>query len=335
MMDLAFRRMMKRKRVVIIGAGELGSRHLQSLAKSEFDVHLQVVDPSPAALALAETRFHEIPKNAHILDVDFFSDLSSLNENLDFAIIATNSDIRLKVLSDLLNSKKVATLLLEKVLFTSVDELEAAQALIEKKQVRAYVNCPKRGYPSTELIRERILGCDSLEYQVTGENWGLGCNAIHFIDTMSTYCQQTNYALDTSQLDSKIIKSKRPGFIEFTGELTARFSSGKILRMVSLVGDLVSFQTRLESEREIFLLDERSGELQITNKLTAAYEKIICKAPYQSELTHKLAQVLLFGGEISVPDFHVSAALHRPLLSGLLGFYNQLEKQNHLRLCIT
>ena len=37
-------------RILVLGAGQLGSRHLQGLARSRLDLRIDVVDPSPDAL---------------------------------------------------------------------------------------------------------------------------------------------------------------------------------------------------------------------------------------------------------------------------------------------
>ena len=45
--------------VAIIGAGQLGSRHLSSLALSVNDLEIQVVDPFQGSLEVAKSRFEE------------------------------------------------------------------------------------------------------------------------------------------------------------------------------------------------------------------------------------------------------------------------------------
>ena len=51
------------KRIAIIGAGQLGSRHLQGLTKIKQDIHITVIDPNPSALEIARQRFVEMPEN--------------------------------------------------------------------------------------------------------------------------------------------------------------------------------------------------------------------------------------------------------------------------------
>jgi predicted dehydrogenase len=56
------------KSIVIIGAGQLGSRHLQALRLIDEPIRIQVVDPSHESLKVAEERFNQVKK-------DFFGEI--------------------------------------------------------------------------------------------------------------------------------------------------------------------------------------------------------------------------------------------------------------------
>ena len=47
------------KTIVVIGAGQLGSRHLQALSKVNFKTTIEVVDPFESSLVVAKGRFNE------------------------------------------------------------------------------------------------------------------------------------------------------------------------------------------------------------------------------------------------------------------------------------
>ena len=48
----------------LIGAGQIGSRHLQGLAKSTLQYKIYVVDPDEKSLSVAKIRYQEVsPKN--------------------------------------------------------------------------------------------------------------------------------------------------------------------------------------------------------------------------------------------------------------------------------
>ena len=54
------------KNIVIIGAGELGSRHLQGVLKSRGRFNVFVVDPSDSALQTANARAEEVLTNTSL-----------------------------------------------------------------------------------------------------------------------------------------------------------------------------------------------------------------------------------------------------------------------------
>ena len=45
-----------RPHIAIIGAGQIGSRHLQGLTKIKQSINITVIDPNPAALKMAKKR---------------------------------------------------------------------------------------------------------------------------------------------------------------------------------------------------------------------------------------------------------------------------------------
>ena len=63
------------KKIALIGAGQLGSRHLQGLAKSDLEISIEVVEPFEVSRNTAKQRFEEIPTNEKIVNIDFFTQL--------------------------------------------------------------------------------------------------------------------------------------------------------------------------------------------------------------------------------------------------------------------
>ena len=105
-------------KIVIIGSGQLGSRHLQALSLLDRPALIFVVDPNEDSLKLAEKRFLEISNAGNrIVDVKYCSSIDKIPNHIDLAIISTNSDIRRAIIENLLNCCRVNYLILEKVLF--------------------------------------------------------------------------------------------------------------------------------------------------------------------------------------------------------------------------
>src|SRR4051812_28324411 len=96
---------------VVIGVGNLGFRHLESLYKSDLPLSLHAVDPSQAARDRASGLSGGTKKVTAVATV------AELPTKIDLAIVATNSDVRLAMTQQLLKRAKVRFLVLEKVLF--------------------------------------------------------------------------------------------------------------------------------------------------------------------------------------------------------------------------
>ena len=65
---------------VVIGAGQLGSRHLQGLLRLTIKQKIFVLEPSEVSLELSKTRANEIPNEHEII---FSKDWDILPQNLE------------------------------------------------------------------------------------------------------------------------------------------------------------------------------------------------------------------------------------------------------------
>ena len=106
------------KNVFIIGAGQLGSRHLQALKSAQNSLNIYVIDPNLESLDIAKERYESIP-SINRNKVSYCKSLNNVNckEKIDIVIIATSSNIRKDVTFDLLNKFEVKTIIFEKILF--------------------------------------------------------------------------------------------------------------------------------------------------------------------------------------------------------------------------
>ena len=105
------------KKVAVIGLGKIGCRHLEALFKSIFPIELYGIDPQKSSIDIARKSIEDLPANKYVKSVSITKELKQLPEALDLVVIATNSDIRLKVLSELLDHSEVNFIILEKILF--------------------------------------------------------------------------------------------------------------------------------------------------------------------------------------------------------------------------
>ncbi|MCV3262395.1 hypothetical protein OGZ01_01395 [Vibrio harveyi] len=141
--------------------------------------------------------------------------------------MATNAAVRLGIVKQLVEKLTVQYLVLEKVLFQSVAQLVEAEKLLANAGVKTWVNCPRRLFPAYQALKQQYQGAQSVVLEVTGSNWGLGCNAIHFIDLWNYLAGFSSYKLDF-QADVSVIDSKRSGYKEIIGGLAAQAGRHKL-----------------------------------------------------------------------------------------------------------
>jgi predicted dehydrogenase len=324
------------KRVLIIGAGQLGSRHLQGVLRCPELLDVHVVDTSSDSLSVAKQRAEEVPHHHSLI---FNTDYNSLYDFYDVVIVATSSHVREKVVMQLSERMNLRHLVLEKVLFQEPDAYQRSQTLFNQKQWKVWVNHPRRMFPVYQQIKEQITRSEvtGLTMQVAGNNWGLACNGLHFIDA---YCYLMNTRLksvDTHSLDNVVHASKRDGFIEFTGSITTYFENGGAAIITSFDKPASPITLALFSESHKWIVQE-GGTAQLM-KIDAAnkYELIneSITIPFQSELSAHLISQLLTNDFCDLPDYNLSMNNHCRFIDSLLRFYNHLTHSKQTLLPIT
>ena len=311
-------------KVAIIGAGQLGSRHLQGLKGAASPLAITVMDSSEDSLQVAKERYDSIPAVGE-KTIDFVTTLQQLPQSLDLVIIATGSKPRAAIVKSLLAHSSVKYLVLEKVLFPVLAEYDEISNLLKEKQVRCWVNCPRRMYGMYKQIKETI----DLSYPIymtnADENWGLCCNAIHMIDLFLYLTEETSYSVETDYLNNTIEDSKRGGYIEMTGTLKVKTPKGNELTLISENIFTGEKNLLIENGDDLYTVSEGEG-FWLHNK---KYEYAM---PYQSQLTGLLADELLKTGGCSLSPFELSVAYHKPFIKAMLEKYNELTSNDNNKL---
>jgi predicted dehydrogenase len=313
---------------LLVGAGQLGTRHLQALVGNAHQpTTIQVVDPFEASLVMARERAEAVENSDGYVELSYLRKLEHVLPIIDFSVISTNANCRLDVIEQLLTKSSVRYLLLEKVLFQSADQLNQALDLIERVGTDAYVNCPRRMYPIYRELREHLKDAKRVVLTVEGDDWGLACNAIHFIDLWAFLTGCTDYEVDVSALGSTILDSKRAGYKEVTGILRG-YAAGHAFHLNSRAldsADKKPLKVRIETEQLAIDVLESKGICRIVDLAKHSELEQSFSIPYQSQLTHLVADSLLQHGRCELTPFKESAALHKPLLKALLAFFNEYD----------
>jgi len=313
--------------IAVIGAGNIGRRHLQALHSLPFEATLHVVDPAEAARAatlgfLAE---QAAQTNAPKRVADHAS-AQTLPRSLDIAIVATNADVRLEATRSLLQTTAPRFLVLEKVLARSPQELQDLWATVVSYGVPSYVNCSRRLCGGYQALRAELAGRTVTSLAVSGPDWGIGCNAIHFIDAFAFLLNTNDYTLHADPALLTVKPSKRPGFYELHGRVSGVFHAalGSVPFVIDAApaGKALPITIRATADEVDVLACETTRRWHVRHAETQWAWPPEGPQPFDllltSQSTAQFAESLLSYGMCTLPTLAESVLLHRPMLEALL-----------------
>ena len=315
-------------KIALIGAGALGSRYLQGIAMSDLDAELYIVDPSVEAINICYERISEVNPSYNFDKIINLESVDKLPLMLDLVVVATTANVRWKVISDLLTcDRKVMYAILEKVLFQREIEYADCEALLNAKNVRAWVNCPRRLVPIYNKLKNVVSG-RLREVFVTGGEWGLASNAIHFIDIISFISGSDDISILACDISNPSVSiSKRPNFYETVGSVTGTCGDVKFT-FSSENGRGSSHIIHLETDGGSITIDEIAGEVHLLKGGSGSIERF--EMPFQSSRSGALVENILLHGACGLTPFTVSAKLHLPFIKCV---NDTFKKRFDLELC--
>ena len=315
-------------RNLIIGAGQLGSRHLQGLLKFNREQIIYVLDTSESSLKIAKDRANEI-KFLHI--VKYISEWDSVPTELDLVIVATGASVRAKIVTKLLKISNVKNLVLEKILFQASEEYSEINKLIKITNTPTWVNHPRRMFKHYLDITNKISESkEVVNVQIFGGNWDLACNALHFIDLISFLSSSEVSELDFDGVDNQIIASKRPSCVEFTGSISGKLKNGNNFNISSLNGDYEDITICVLTKSRRWIIQEGDAQKIIYLGKENNFNEIIIPfiSEYQSTLTTRIINDILIEGKLGLPSYEEACSSHIPFIEGALHSYNRITNSS-------
>ena len=314
--------------LLLLGAGQLGSRYLQGLASCKVPIEIWVADPSEASLATARARWEEVASIPHSHTVRYSTTLNELPSSLDLCLVTTTADIRLKVVKQVQSQCKVRYWVLEKVLAQSTAQVADLEESLKDAE-GVWVNTTRRTVEWHQRIRKALPKGGRWQIKGSGGNWGLACNSIHLIDLVSWWSGGVLEKINASGLEHWN-PSKRSGFWEVNGSLLAHYSGGSELELVSSQKLSKPFTIHFKSAQGEYLLNESKGTFIGPNGVD-----IPGRVEFQSEITGRLVDQILLDGTCSLPKLSESAQMHKILIESLLQHWNETQQRDDSLLPIT
>ncbi len=296
---------------LISGAGQLGSRYLQGLAKSHIPLRIYVQDIHEESLVRAEQRWDEVlgPKTHH--DVSFHISFEPLPRHLDIAIVATTADVRPQVVWEIANHAAVRFWVLEKVLAQSESGLDEIVSHVGAGS-SGFVNLWQRISPWHRQIKSQLGLNHPMTLKVGGGKWGLACNSVHFLDLLAWWTDEVLQEVYTDRLNPYWFEGKRRGSWEVLGTLEALFSGGS--KAILSTG---------EDEEAYYYIEvgdgRKSWRILVEEGIASCSDGTVIpgRYPYQSEMSAGLVESILENGRCDLPTLAEAVAMHRVFIRSL------------------
>ena len=316
-------------KILLVGAGQIGSRYLEGLAKLNIDFELIVIEPNIDSLNTAKSRWTSACIEGRDYDIKWLNRIQSQKYEMDLAIISTSSADRCNIVKNVSETFSPKFWIMEKLLAQSKKEIDLIIKATDKS-LGAWVNITRRLDTWHKRIASEFNFKGPIKVIKTGGLWGMACNSIHLIDLVCWWTGEKILSIDTDKLDKHWIKSKREGYFEITGEMRAKFSNGSSLILRSNKNfDNEFIKVYLRNNKEI-LINENEGFLISPNG-----KKSNGSLQLQSEVTAPLIKKLILENNCELPTLNISAQQHSVFINSMLKHWNVSQKLADSKVPIT
>lgn len=309
------------KNVLLCGCGNIGFRHLQAMTAMRDPAQITIVEPFEAA----HGRIAEHIKAAEASTGHRFTlrgEMPSAPMHFDLAVIATSAPTRAAAYDSIVARHSVDVMILEKLLFQTLGELEAVGASIAEKGIKAFVNCGRRGFPGYQDLKASLAGLRPLNLHISGTQFGMASNTVHFLDLAEYLNDSAMVEVDVSGLQPGSVPSKRGGFVEVYGSITGRLANGATLRIDCADEPAIAVQVAVDGGGTAVRIDE-VARVQVLDGATSAFA-----ARNVSEMP-EFYQNALSKGDPGLTPYVDSARQHRLFLTAMrdhLGLSNAADE---------
>lgn len=303
--------------IIILGAGNIGSRHLQGLSNLAFPADIFVVDPKKKSRSLSKKRWNDISCNKH--SVSYYESVENIGQSeITVCIIATPASVRKHAFEDLIHHCSVESIIFEKFLFQTEKDYYEVENSLERRNIDAWVNCPRRNYDLYKNIK-RSISEDQIKMSVCGANWGIGCNGIHYADLFGWLTESKRINWNNSLLQERILEAKRDGFVEFAGTLFGTDTNNNSIILSSFEANDSYVTVRISTPSQQWIIDPIAKHKKniIKRKNDWVSEQTSVEIPYISELIGRIVTNIVQQNECDLPTFTESKEYHLPLLQTL------------------
>ena len=306
-------------KIVIIGTGALGKRHLSSILNSGLPMDVYCYDINPKAMDKFEWK-----DTFHNKTLNIVSSFDAFPEEIDFALFAMTSKGRREMFDQLTDKKQIKNILFEKVLFQKPEDYDHVGSRLKALNIRAWVNCPRRQMESYQKLKKELADAEEMRISVSGGEWGMACNAIHELDIIEYLAGSGNTCVKELKLLPVISESRRVGFKEVYGEISGCSGRCRQFSLSCMKGtDVPDMMTITSDIGQYIIIEGKQKIICMTAKNGYELEERPFVIPYQSQMTQFVMEDILLKGTSRLTEFDESARLHLQLINPMIRFFEE------------
>jgi predicted dehydrogenase len=320
-------------KVLIIGAGRMGLRHLQGVLSLDIVEDIMILDIKDEALTAAKA----LCKNDDRVKYGRLSEFNATDSKYDLCIIASTASSR-KPLCEIAVNSGCKYLLIEKPLGQSYQEVENLCDYLDTLPLETYVNLNMRMYDSFIKLKKDINSLTQFDGEkiitINTGTIGIGCNGIHYLDLLYFLLEADTSEIISAEVDDNLIPSGRgKEFFDFGGWAVIKFYRqskyvGKCLLSLSsgstvfgswdFVGPYGKISVDEISQKRVDTLRKEDSQMPISRYAADFLEPVEHQftTPFLGDLTAKWIQELNNGNYL-LPHVRESLKVHKLMFDWL------------------
>ena len=300
------------KKICLIGCGNIGSRHLQSLVKLPFPIDIKIIEPSSESQELGKYRLSEIQYDKGLHNISWIKNIEELNDKPDLTIISTLAVGRVNLICKLLEMGH-SRFLVEKIVCQSDNEYERLIKKFKEFGAKGWVNANRRYFESYKKLKKMFDNSEIIHISITSPNVSaLSTNLIHYLDMFSFFTDDFNVNLNGDFLLNQLFLNKRgEDFVEFAGTVSGSIKNGSTFSMTSLPATKLSYVINIIGKDKHIMIDETNEK--ITNILNPMDKEVSFTYEHVSSLTNKITEDILSKDNCNLTTIEESQIHHKEI----------------------
>ncbi len=315
-------------KIILVGAGNIGSRHLQGLARLPDETEIHIVEPATEAQNLARARLNEITYDKFNHNFFWYNSLNDLKTESDLTIVATTSVGRVNLINRLME-KGHSRFLIEKIVCQSQEEYNQLITKMRTFNAKGWVNTNRRYFKSYKNIVDDFQNTNVINLSVVAGYAGLGRDAIHYIDLFSWLTRNYKIKLSGEFLIEKLYPNKRgEHLVEFGGTIVGAAENSSFLSLTFVPDGNLPQIIHIVGDDKYLIVDETNNciyNLKNGNKLDFKFE-------YASSLTTKIAEDIIQNDDCLLPSVEDSSYAHKELFR-IFNLHLEKIKNEKVKIC--